>query len=79
MTTKLVNGERVQLTEADIASREVDEAKYIAEAPKRALAAIDDIRRGEYGSIQDQLDEIFHDINAWRTRIAGVKTRNPKE
>lgn len=32
----------------------------------------------EYGSIQDQLDEIYHDIDAWRSRIGGVKTKHPK-
>ena len=36
-------------------------------------------RRLAYGDIGDQLDEIYHDINAWRTRIQQIKTDNPKE
>ena len=40
---------------------------------------VDATRRAEYGSWNDQLDEIYHDIEAWKTRIAGVKSDNPKE
>jgi len=36
-------------------------------------------RRSAYGDIGDQLDEIFKDIDAWKTRIAKVKSDNPKE
>ena len=36
-------------------------------------------RRKGYGLIGDQLDEIFKDIDAWKTRIQKVKTDNPKE
>jgi len=42
-------------------------------------ATVDATRREAYGSWQDQLDEIYHDIEAWKTRIAGVKSDNPKE
>ena len=35
-------------------------------------------RRKGYGSIRDQLDEIYHDIDAWRLRIKGVKDENVK-
>jgi len=35
-------------------------------------------RRELYGEIGDQLDEIFHDIEAWKTRIQKIKTENPK-
>ena len=41
-------------------------------------AQVDATRKAEYGDIGEQLDEIYHDIDAWRTRIAGVKTNNPK-
>jgi hypothetical protein len=41
-------------------------------------ATVDATRRSAYGDIGDQLDEIYHDIDAWRTRIQGVKTANPK-
>ena len=35
-------------------------------------------RRAAYGDIGDQLDEIFKDIDAWKTRIQGIKDANPK-
>ena len=40
---------------------------------------VDATRRAEYGSWNDQLDEIYHDIDAWKTRIASVKSNNPKK
>ena len=42
-------------------------------------AQVDATRRQAYGSWNDQLDEIFHDIDAWKTRIAGIKSDNPKQ
>ena len=41
-------------------------------------AQVDATRRQAYGDIGDQLDEIYHDIDAWKTRIQGIKTNNPK-
>ena len=41
-------------------------------------AQVDATRRQAYGSWNDQLDEIFHDIDAWKARIQGIKTDNPK-
>jgi len=41
-------------------------------------AQVDSTRRAAYGDIGEQLDEIYHDIDAWRTRIQGIKTANPK-
>ena len=35
-------------------------------------------RKAAYGDIGDQLDEIFKDIDAWKTRIQGIKNANPK-
>jgi hypothetical protein len=35
-------------------------------------------RKMAYGDIGDQLDEIFKDIDAWKTRIQGIKDANPK-
>ena len=40
---------------------------------------VDATRRQAYGSWNDQLDEIYHDIEAWKTRIAGIKSNNPKK
>jgi hypothetical protein len=42
-------------------------------------AQVDATRREAYGSWNDQLDEIYHDIEAWKTRIAGIKSNNPKK
>ena len=36
-------------------------------------------RKTAYGDIGEQLDEIFKDIDAWKTRIQKIKTDNPKE
>jgi hypothetical protein len=36
-------------------------------------------RLQEYPPIQDQLDMIYHDIEAWRTKIAAIKLRHPKD
>ena len=41
-------------------------------------ANVDATRRQAYGSWNDQLDEIYHDIDAWKARIQGIKTNNPK-
>jgi hypothetical protein len=41
-------------------------------------AQVDATRRQAYGSWGDQLDEIFHDIDAWKARIKSIKDANPK-
>ena len=41
-------------------------------------ANIDAARRAAYGSWNEQLDEIYHNIDAWKARIAKVKSDNPK-
>ena len=41
-------------------------------------AQVDATRRSEYGSWNEQLDEIFHSIDDWKARIQGIKTDNPK-
>jgi hypothetical protein len=35
-------------------------------------------RKAAYGNIGDQLDEIYKDIDAWKTRIKKIKDDNPK-
>ena len=42
-------------------------------------ATVDATRREAYGTWVDQLDEIYHDIEAWKTRIASIKSNNPKK
>lgn len=75
---KMLNGERVELSEAeseqvvkDAAAIKVERDAYDAEAWVRS-------RVEEYGNIGDQLDEQFKDFDAWKTRIAAVKAKYPK-
>lgn len=51
-----------------------DEAKKLKLEAKEVIAK----RVKEYGSIGSQLDEIFHDFEAWKARIQKVKDDNPK-
>ena len=47
------------------------------------LQALEDVyenRRKEYGTLVDQLDEIYHNgIDSWKARLANIKLNNPKE
>jgi hypothetical protein len=61
-----------QPTDAQLASYET--AANTAEAN----AQVDTARRQAYGSWGDQLDEIYHNIDAWKTRIQSIKDNNPK-
>jgi len=61
-----------QPTDAQLATYET--AANTAEAN----ATVDATRKSQYGSWGDQLDEIYHDIEAWKTRIQGIKDNNPK-
>ena len=35
-------------------------------------------RKRSYGDLSDPRDEIYHDIDAWKTRIKSIKDSNPK-
>jgi hypothetical protein len=60
-------------TDAQLASYET--AATTAEANNVVIAT----RKAAYGSWQTQLEEIYDDgIDSWKTRIAQVKTDNPK-
>ena len=61
-----------QPTDAQLASYET-----VANTAE-ANAQVDATRRQAYGSWGDQLDEIYHDIDAWKARIQGIKDNNPK-
>ena len=60
-------------TDSQIASYETAGNKEEANNIVRAT------RKSAYGDIGDQLDEIYKDIDAWKTRIAKIKSDNPKE
>ena len=72
---KMVDGERIELTEEEnaefISAGEAAQAEWDAGAWLRG-------RLEEYGAISDQLDEQFHDFDGWKTRIAAVKAKYPK-
>jgi hypothetical protein len=54
-------------------------ASYEAQANiLEANAQVDATRRKAYGDIGEQLDEIYHDMDAWKARIQQIKTDNPK-
>ena len=61
-----------QPTDAQLASYET------AANTVEANATVDATRKSQYGSWGDQLDEIYHDIEAWKTRIQTIKDNNPK-
>jgi hypothetical protein len=74
-------GDYISKWNLDIAQPTVEQlASYETAANTiESNAQVDATRRQAYGSWNDQLDEIFHDIDAWKTRIQGVKDNNPKE
>ncbi len=92
MTQKYVNGELVNLTTEEETQIANDAAAQAAE--KAATGYIMDRKLGDgttsgYISLQDQLDQLYHDINAgkfgadaktgeWFVGITNVKTAFPK-
>ena len=73
---KLVNGERIELTEAENAQRLADGAAAKAELEARAWL---DGRLSEYPAIAEQLDNIYHNgLNAWKADIKVIKDKYPK-
>jgi endonuclease YncB( thermonuclease family) len=72
---KLVDGETVELTAEEnnqrLAKIEATEAEYASTAWLRG-------RLQEYGDLASQLDEQFHDFDAWKARIQAVKNKYPK-
>lgn len=71
----MVNGELIELTEDELKQREKDaiEAQELIDSE----AWINN-RKKAYGNWQEQLDEMFHDFDAWKARIQSVKDANPK-
>tara|TARA_R100001086_G_scaffold226258_1_gene144867 strand:- start:115 stop:429 length:315 start_codon:yes stop_codon:yes gene_type:complete len=62
-----------QPTDAQLSAVESD-----ADKMERNLN-VDQARINAYGNIGDQLDEIYHNIDNWKTRIKKIKEDNPKE
>ena len=72
---KVVNGIKVLLSDDEIRERAIDEYEYEKE---QIAIRFKQKRIKEYGDIGDQLDEIFHNFDAWKARIAAIKESNPK-
>ena len=61
-----------QPTDAQLSAQETAANKEEANNQVRAT------RKAAYGDIGEQLDEIYKDIDAWKTRIKSIKDNNPK-
>jgi len=70
-----VNGQRSELSADEQAAYE---AQCAAAEQELASNAWVHSRINAYGSWQQQLDEIFHDIDAWKSRIQSIKDNHPK-
>lgn len=78
-TVKTVNGKHYLLTPADEAEIAQREADYDAKAPERALAAVIAARKAEYGTVEQQLENIIENgLAAEQVRVAGIKEKYPK-
>lgn len=77
--TKMVNGKVVPLNPKEIEEVLAREAEWVSKAGERELAAIQMVRKREYGSVEDQLDMIYHQgIDVWKAHVKQVKDNNPK-
>ena len=75
----MIDGKAVELTEEENNAR-IAERKEVVAAMEAEAAAIAWLtgRQEEYGQIASQLDEMFHDFDAWKARIQEVKNKYPK-
>lgn len=75
----MIDGKAVELTEEENNAR-IAERKEVVAAMEAEAAAIAWLtgRQEEYGQIASQLDEMFHDFDAWKARIQAVKNKYPK-
>ena len=62
-------------------SKPTDEQLNALESEATTIENNDEVRftrKKAYGNIGEQLDEIYKDIDAWKTRIKAIKDANPK-
>ena len=65
-------------TQINIVQSEVDSARVTLDAEYAALEYSRN-RAAEYPSIEDQLDDIYHNgIDAWKATIKAIKDKYPK-
>jgi hypothetical protein len=73
---KMVDGETIELTEAENNQRLAEGAAAQSEQDARAWL---DGRLAAYPAIPEQLDNIFHNgIDAWKADIQAIKDEFPK-
>lgn len=73
---KMVNGVVVAMTDAEITERNAQIAEVAAD---EAANGYKRKRANEYPSIEDQLDDIYHNgIDAWKATIKTTKDKYPK-
>tara|TARA_R100001443_G_scaffold62415_2_gene72356 strand:- start:36 stop:269 length:234 start_codon:yes stop_codon:yes gene_type:complete len=73
---KMVNGVVVAMTDAEITARNAQIAEI---ATEEAANGYKRQRAREYPSIEDQLDDIYHNgIDAWKATIKTTKDKYPK-
>ena len=76
MSKKLVDGVLTDMTEQEIAQRDSDNAAYAADLAANGYKSD---RAAAYPSIEDQLDDIYHNgIDTWKANILAVKQAHPK-
>ena len=67
------DGSKITLVQSDI-----DAARVTLDAEAAAIA-YQGQRKAEYPSIEDQLDDIYHNgVAAWKTTIKAIKDKYPK-
>ena len=68
-----ITSEKAKPTDSQLDALNDDATKLSNNSKIRAT------RKAAYGDIGEQLDEIYKDIDAWKTRIKKIKDDNPKE
>tara|TARA_R110002020_G_C16121605_1_gene760385 strand:+ start:655 stop:972 length:318 start_codon:yes stop_codon:yes gene_type:complete len=68
-----ISSEKVKPTDSQLNALESEATKLVNNSK------VDATRRTSYGSWNDQLDEIYHNIDDWKTRIKSIKDANAKE
>ena len=78
---KMVDGERIELTPDELMPEPTEEQIVAAEKAEELELFLMNRIKG-YGSISDQLDQLYWDqvngTTVWRDGIAAVKAANPK-
>ena len=73
---KIVNGVVVTLTDAEVTARNAEVAANKAEEAANEYKVK---RANEYPSIEDQLDDIYHNgLDGWKATIKATKDKYPK-